>query len=223
MAAAILNRFHLTRHAPGDLLTRHGHDSAFLALVLQGAYVEAGDSGLHRVEPGDVLFHHPWEHHLDRFDRRGAVVMVLPAAGWSGPLRGRVADPDAVVRTAERDEPEAMALLQKSVTELASGEEDWPDMLARALLDDPNLSLSDWAAGMALHPGSLSRGFVQQFGITPAAYRAAARTRRAIRALGDLADSLAAIAADCGFADQAHMTRSIAAMTGLPPGRLRRR
>lgn len=204
-------------------MTRHGHDSAFLALVLQGGYVEAGDSGLHRVEAGDTLYHQAWECHLDRFDRRGATVMVLPAADWRGPLRGRMSDPDAVARLAERDMREAFALLQDNVQPVAEREEDWPDRLARALLDDPGLSLTDWAADMALHPGSLSRGFIQQFGITPAAYRAAARTHRAIRALSNLNDNLAAIAADCGFADQAHMTRSVASMTGMPPGRFRRR
>jgi AraC-like DNA-binding protein len=35
--------------------------------------------------------------------------------------------------------------------------------------------------------------------------------------------SLAAIAAECGFADQPHLTRAVASLTGCPPGFWRRR
>ena len=65
------------RHAPRESLPRHLHDHAFAAVVLSGGYVEAGDTGRHWMEAGDVLLHQSWESHLDRFDGRGAEVLVL--------------------------------------------------------------------------------------------------------------------------------------------------
>jgi len=46
---------------------------------------------------------------------------------------------------------------------------------------------------------------------------AAARSR-----VMDSQDSLAAIALDCGFADQSHLTRAFRLRYGLSPGRMRR-
>jgi AraC-like DNA-binding protein len=211
-------------HPPGERLPRHRHDHGFAAVVLSGGYVEAGDTGRHRVTAGDVILHQAFESHLDEIDRRGAQVLVLPLPpGLGGAARGRVADPDLLARLAATDGLVAAEALVEAFepTSARSVVEDWPDALARRLLADPDLSINLWARGEGLHPGSVSRGFQQQFGVTAALFRATVRSHRALAALDDRGLSLAQVANDCGFADQAHMTRAIVRLTGLTPRRLR--
>ena len=210
------------RHAPCATLPRHCHREAFVAVVLAGGYDEAGDTGHHRVEAGDVIFHHAFESHLDRFSSPGAEVFVLPLLGrWDGSQLGSIEDPDSIVRTSETDPLEALDRLIAAFTPCAPTTGDWPDQLARALQDDPWVQLADWADAIGLHPASLSRGFAQVFGTTPAAYRLAQRTRRAIDTVTASDIPLSRIAFDCGFADQAHMTRAVARLAGATPGALR--
>jgi AraC-like DNA-binding protein len=211
------------RHAPGENLPRHGHDRAFAALVLAGGYVEAGDTGRHRLEAGDVLVHREYEGHLDRFDARGAEVLILPIPEeWDGPCHGRVADMDSIARAAEKNAAAAAVLLREGMTPQRPGAIDWPELLAQSLRSNPALELGEWAATIGVHKGSLSRGFRLVFGMTPEAFRLVQRTHRAITVLARGPESLAVIAQDCGFADQAHMTRSVARLTGATPARLRR-
>jgi AraC-like DNA-binding protein len=99
--------------------------------------------------------------------------------------------------------------------------QDWPDRLAAALATEPDFGLGDWARKMHLAPQSLSRGFRRAYGITPKRYRVEQRALRAIRALRDWRGSLASLAAETGFADQAHLTRAVVMLTGLAPNRLR--
>lgn len=167
--------------------------------------------------------HRSWESHLDRFDARGAEVLVLPIAdNDAGPLAGRVHDADAIARLAERDREAAARQLLADLTPRTCAAEDWPDLLAQALRADPSLSLTGWAAAWGLHAGSLSRGFRQVFGLTPVGYRLAQRTRRAAEAVVRTPLALSLIAQDCGFADQAHMSRAIGRLAGATPAALRR-
>ena len=48
------------------LISRHVHKRAYAALVLSGYYEEAGGSGRHRVQAGDVVLDEAFEAHLDR-------------------------------------------------------------------------------------------------------------------------------------------------------------
>jgi AraC-like DNA-binding protein len=211
------------RHAPCEHLPRHPHDHGFAALLLSGAYVEAGDTGRHRLEPGDVLLHRSWESHLDGFGARGAEVLVFALEDDGDlPVLARVADPDALVRLAERDPVEALQALQAALVPCEPTVSDWPDLLAQALRADPSLCLGEWAAEAGLHLGSVSRGFGQAFGTTPVGYRLVQRTRRALDAVLGATDPLSAVALDCGFADQAHMTRAIVRLTQATPMALRR-
>ncbi len=211
------------RHAPSENLPRHRHDEAFAAIVLSGGYVEAGDTGRHRCEPGDVVLHRACEQHLDRFDRAGAEVLVLPLPlVWSAPAHGRIADPDRLAHLAERDIEAAVESLLTQMEAKPSSPSDWPDLLAQALRADPALCLSAWSHQAGLHLGSVSRGFRQVFGVTPAAYRLAQRAQHAIDALLRTDTPLSAIAHDCGFADQAHMSRAVLRVANLTPGALRR-
>ena len=211
------------RHAPLERLARHRHHEAFAAVVLSGGYEEAGDTGRHRVRAGDVVLHRAFESHRDAFDGRGAQVLVLPPpSAWTGISRGCVDDPDQLARLAERDPGEAVAALAEALEPIPSERLDWPDRLAQALRRDPDLRLAQWAAACGLHPGSISRGFHQLYGLTPQAFRLVQRTHRAIEAILGSASPLSDIAQACGFADQAHMSRSVLRLTDASPAALRR-
>jgi AraC-like DNA-binding protein len=204
----------------GDL-PRHRHAGGYVTLILAGGYEEAGDAGRFRAGPGDLLVHHRFEAHLNRFARLSADVLNLPLPpGAQAGAYCRVADPDAAMRLAERDIRAAAALLIDNAAP-AESEQDWPDLLAAELRRSAPLAIGEWGRRRGLAASALSRGFRQVFGTTPQRFRAEARARRAWSVAMATRRPLADIAFDLGFADQAHMTRAVAAMTGRPPGRWR--
>lgn len=213
------------RHHANELRDRHCHDDPFVAVVLSGGYQEAGDEGRWNVRPGDVLIHHAFESHLDRFDQRGAEVLVLPvprALSRAQTMRGRVTDADLLVRLAERDLGEAQASLAEQFAASAAAPLDWPDALAADLRAMRDIPLGQWAEQAGVRPETLSRGFRLAYGCTPKAYRASARARAAVSVLRGTDTPFAAVAQQLGYADQAHMTRAVTMLTGLTPGGWRR-
>lgn len=210
----------LQRVAGGEL-PRHRHDHGYAAVVLSGTYEEAGDNGRRWVGPGDVVAHGLYEAHLNRTPARGAQVLNLPLEGKALSPFGAVADPDAIVRAAERDPREAAALVIAQHQPAAGGPRDWPDLLAEALVAAP-LSIGAWARAHDLTAAYVARGFRRVFGVTPLAYGREARARAALGASLFSRRSLAEIAQATGFSDQAHMTRAVAALSGQPPGAWRR-
>lgn len=212
----------ISLHRAFERMPRHRHGEGYVALVLTGGYVEAGDRGRLRVEPGQAVVHGAYESHGNAFGGAGARVLNLPAFGAAvGEPLGHVDDADAIVRLAERDVGAAAALLGRTFRPSAVRLNDWPDLLATALAADPNLGLTDWAEAMGLAPQSLSRGFRQAYGVSPKRYRLELRALQALRRLPAWQGSMATLAAEMGFADQAHMTHAIVALTGQPPKRLR--
>jgi len=130
----------------------------------------------------------------------------------------RIDDPDAIVRLAEKSDSEAAALLLSSTEILEPEFQDWPVELAASLAKNPSLDMPRWREVKGISGWDLSRGFGKVVGIPPCAFRARARTRQAWRAIRTTDTALATIAAQCGFADQAHMTRSVKNLTGRCPG-----
>jgi len=212
------------RYAGGHAFARHRHADGYAAIVLAGGYLEAGDSGRRHVEAGDVLVHRPFETHFNSMSSRGADVLNLPlVAGAALPAAGRVADPDRLARLAARDLAAASEALIEAFAPAPPPLSDWPDLLATACRDADELRIGDWARRHGLAAGTASRGFARAFGVTPARYRVEARTRSAWRAIVDTSETLAAIAAQAGFADQPHMTRCVVGLTGRAPGFWRQR
>lgn len=209
------------RHAAGESLPRHRHASGYVALVIGGEYEEAGDQGRLAARVGTVVVHGDWTAHQDRFGVRGAQVLNLPVLAGFGAGVGHIADPDAAVRLAERNPVAAATYVRDHFRLGAARRDDWPDLLADALTADPDIALMPWADRMGLDPASVSRGFARTYGVSPKRFRLEVRTRRALAALPAWRGSLADLAADQGFADQAHLARSVVAMTGIPPVRFR--
>lgn len=210
-----------TRHAPGEALARHRHDSGYVAVVLDGGYLEAGESGRIRTEVGMALIHHGWSAHQDGFGVAGAHVLNLPLPAGIAEGAVRIADPDTVARLAERDPHDAAELVRDTAMPFVPGPNDWPDLLAAALNRDPALSIAGWADRAGLDPASVSRGFARAYGVSPKRFRLELRTRTAVRALAGWRGTLAELAADHGFADQAHFARAALALTGFTPSQLR--
>jgi AraC-like DNA-binding protein len=202
---------------PRAAVPRHRHAEGYAALVLSGGYEECGSRGRFRVGPGDVLLHGPFDAHLDRFENGKTEIFNLALPRRFAFSLGRIADCDAVVGIAEHDAAAAGAYVCEKIEERAVAARDWPDALAATLLDDPGMRLDAWARERGLSAETLSRGFGRIFAMTPAAFRAEARAHRAYTLITESAMPLAAIAAKAGFADQAHMSRAVKALTGRPP------
>ena len=204
------------------VLPRHQHENGYVSVVLRGSYEEAGDSGKRRAQFGNVIVHAPFEAHLDRFSSAGGRILNLPIDRWdisAGVFF--IADPDAIVKEAEKDVRHAVATLCGRMRVEEPKGDDWPERLASDLCNDPSLRLADWAARNNLAPATVSRGFAQVFGIRPCEYRLHARTRKAWRRVVEAGESLSEIALDVGFSDQAHMTRAMGSLTGRTPAQWR--
>ena len=208
------------RYLGAERIPRHRHEEPYAALVIEGGYIEAGDRGRLIVEAGYVVIHGPYEAHQDAFAPKGTVVLNFPIDLGSSAV-ARVADPDSLVRLAERDLDAACDLLAASLIATQNSAENWSDRLSRDIIEHPDLDLGEWADAYGLAPQSVSRGFRQAFGITPKRFRSEQRALRAVRLLPRWNGTGAALAADLGFADQAHMTRSVAGVTGRRPRELR--
>lgn len=206
----------------GAVLPRHGHAVPYAAVVLTGGYEEAGEGGRFRAGAGDVLIHAAFSAHLDRAARTTTVLnLPLPWLWASRSTRMSVEDVDAVARLAERDIRAAGLLLLDSLRPGAKGLHDETDALAAALTGLGGDSLSIWSEGCGVSRGTVWRRFRSAYGVAPSRYRVEARARRAWRRLAEGAGAFSDIALAEGFADQAHMTRDIRALTGRTPGQWR--
>lgn len=93
------------------------------------------------------------------------------------------------------------------------------DLLSERLTDPP--SLDDLALATGMSPFALLRAFRDETGLPPHAYLNQLRVRFARRLL-DAGMAPAAVAAEAGFADQAHLTRRFKRVVGVPPAAYQR-
>lgn len=212
--------------AGGADTPRHRHLDAYATLVLDGAYEQFAYAGHLRAEAGCVLVQPTLDSHSDH--RLSARLRLLRLPWPRDESLGGVFRPgglDQVVRAAARDVTEASALLAESLrglSPLAAAEEGAEDALAMALRRDARLPIGRWAEANGLVRETIARGFRRRYGTTPARFRGEFRARQAwLRATGSH-ETLAAIAADLGFADQAHMSRAVRQITGAAPSAWRR-
>lgn len=91
----------------------------------------------------------------------------------------------------------------------------------REHLDRP-ISVQDLARLVGLSASYFSRRFRGSFGVAPRAYVIRCRLERAQTLMSQSLTPLCAIALECGFCDQAHMSRLFHTVTGSTPARWRR-
>jgi AraC-like DNA-binding protein len=201
-------------------MQRHSHMEPYAALVVSGCYEEAGDRGRHRVAAGDVLIHGPFSTHCDRVPGgcNRVLDIPLPPHGLLKGSIGRVRDVDAIVNVALKDPHAALDALLEQLIIVKPTTIDLPDALATALASSVPPQIATWASEHGLARETLSRQFHALYEVSPARYRVEARVRRALAMLSSQPLlSLVSVAADCGFADQAHLSRDVTKLTGASP------
>lgn len=201
------------------VLPRHRHHHGYASVVLTGTFTEASFCGLMPAKPGDVLLHGRFDSHCDYGNGGARTIQLLRLPWMNDRVEGhfRVGDPDELARIAERDPRAAMEMLAREMRPAPMTDPHWTHLLATALRSDGPLSLQEWAARAGVRPEALSRGFRRYFGTSPKLYRLEARSRRAWQQVVRSSQTLTTIAHECGFADLAHLSRSIRALTGAPP------
>ena len=217
-------RFGVEDLEAGLVLPRHRHAAGHATVVLTGSFNEASFAGRFTAGAGDVLLHGAFDCHANWVTSRGSLkILHLP---WCDNLlegRFQVRDPDALARLVERDPIEAMDQLRANLVQIGSVESHWTQRLADALRVQTSTCLETWAASEGLAPETVSRGFRRAFGVTPKMFRMECRARRAWNLLLHCSSPLTEIAHQMGFADHAHLSRSVVELTGAPPSYWRSR
>lgn len=95
-----------------------------------------------------------------------------------------------------------------------------PPAVALALLTETSVAAVARTAGLSHR--RLQRLFEREYGIAPRSYLRLLRLRNTMASVGN-DRTLADIAADEGYADQAHMARDFRSLAGLPPSTARSR
>jgi AraC-like DNA-binding protein len=202
---------------------RHRHLEPYAIVVVRGAFEQTSYAGRVRVSAGELLVQPTLDCHANQLITTGAQILRLP---WSDvdDLGGvhALGDLDAIVRAAERDPSAAGRLAAANAHAQRAGARDWPDLLAAAIARDGVTSFAAWAEQLGVARETVSRGFATAYGVPPRRFRAELRARAAWLRIVRSRESLAAIAHATGFADQAHMTRGVRALTGASPVAWRR-
>jgi AraC family transcriptional regulator len=166
-------------------------------------------------------------------------VMIGHREAGERPLNG-IVDPDAVAAACSlrrtllsetqeiASEPDTLAAVLLHHFTSGTGAAPWiaaPRLAAIDRLIDRHmgerLKVARLAAELELSIGFLVRAFRQSLGVTPHRYvmeRRLARARQLLDARRPIADT----AAECGFADQAHLTRYMKRSIGVTPAFYRR-
>jgi AraC-like DNA-binding protein len=232
----------LSYYGAGLAMPAHSHDFHQVSFLLGGGLSERHGGAAREMHQQGIGVKPAGFAHDNRYhDRDGALILSVnfrPGAGealaglspddwrWA-PHRppARLPELYALLAADSRTAGDAVVdLLARSGVALPARSGPPPVWLARVRdrLDDPDdtADIAAIAAEAGLHRVYLSRVFSAHYGVSPSVYRLRRRVGRTLSLLA-AGMPLSEVAADAGFADQAHMTRSLKRQTGLTPKALR--
>ena len=244
-------RFASTCYSPGTQLSLHARSVSYLSLVVSGSYVESvGRESIH-CRALSLRFHPAGEEHTHEFGACGGECLNVELdESWVESLRCLAAATRAVhvestggvgLRIIERFRRQEccdreladslagdlVALCERQLgIERAAASSKSIRRVLEMIEDDvvQPLPLASIAATVGLHPTHLARSFKAATGLTIGEY---IRKRRRERAEALLVEQpmlgISRIAAESGFADHAHMTRTFKADVGVTPSQYRAR
>jgi len=151
-----------------------------------------------------------------------AAAMLYPTAASGAPWRARSPNAASSARTAVRCLLQVFSEMNRDrAGEPVRSEESAPVWLeqVRESIDAPasGLRLAAAARAARVHPVYLARMFRRHYGCSVGEMAKRGRLRLAARLLGEFDLSLADVAGEAGFSDQAHLCREFRHGTGVTP------
>lgn len=231
---------------PGLELPRHSHPQPTIAIVLRGGYAGRFGTTERECPPMTLLVEPAGAPHTNHFGETLTTVLTLSLATTAPPALESVGRQPRFTRDAysaglahqaasELRRPDELTplavegLALELVTRLArtpveSGVPNWLDE-ARDLLHEryaESLRMVDIASVVGVEAERLARAFRRVYREPIASYVRRLRVRAAAELLvAGTETTIAAIAAEVGFADQSHLTRSFMRTIGTTPARYR--
>jgi AraC family transcriptional regulator len=229
-----------------DEVPRHTHEDAHFLLIIDGLYITSARNVSQRCSSRTLIFNPSGTTHRDRFQTRGARFLTVsinsdaltrPAGSadlidhpvgffggevsWLGlKLYKEFRKPDEM--SAVVMEGLALELLGRALRSCRKPDASSPRTLklARQLMHDrfsEPLTVGEIASSVGSHPVYLVRAFREHYGLTVGEYLRKLRVEFACRQISGTEALLSRIAADAGFYDQSHFTRTFKRLTGMTP------
>jgi AraC family transcriptional regulator len=237
---------------PGARFDTHEHSRPFITFLVHGMSDETDAHGVvSRIGPGTLNFTPAGSRHAHHFFTERCATLcaefspgIIALANDRRPEfeRARMIRSGPAVEVAHRITLELLEedaysdlVLQGLFIELLgeiirspgdamNGAPGWLHVACSILRESPvgNLSIQDVASEVAVHPSHLAKCFRRFVGQSPGEFARRARLERASHELHHPAKPLKLIAAESGFADQAHFTRAFKRAFGYVPSAARR-
>lgn len=232
---------------PDTRFQKHRHEGLHLCAVLRGGFREWQGRDVRTMEPGLLRLSPSTEHDI-RFSASGARCLLVEISdedsralrrmprssafvtdAWLTVLAGRLEAALVQEPAVERAHDHLLELLaqlsRRETGRLGGPPPRWLLAARDRLADEWRLPPSADALALAagVHRVHLVRSFRDHFGCTLRGYVRRRRVARAVALIRDARIPLARVAAEAGFSDQAHLTRSLQRAFGVTPLVLRRR
>ncbi|MEP6573833.1 MAG: AraC family transcriptional regulator [Gemmatimonadota bacterium] len=237
-----------SEYAPSAVVPPHAHARPYFCYVTAGDFRETGAGASYTAMRGTLVFHPATESHSDLFGESGGRCFNIEldarfdAECEPGPVTGRAVRYAAELSREMRSWDAASALVAEGIASalvarvafdgrqfsrsVSSCPRERVDLsrAAERLRADPcnPPSLEELAADAGLGALAFARAFRRSYGRGVGAFVRAERVERAKRALSESRRPVSVIAAELGFADQAHLTRVFRDATGWTPAAFRR-
>jgi AraC family transcriptional regulator len=241
-----LGRMTSMSFSPGLQLPRHSHPQPTIAIILRGGFAGRYGGTDRDCAPMTLLVEPAGASHDNRFGPLATTILTLSLGSSSPPAldsvgrqprftrdvysAGLASQADSELRRPDELTPLAVeGLALELVTRLARAPTDGgtPGWLtdARDLLHEryaDTLRMDDVASAVGVEADRLARAFRRVYREPLASYVRRLRVRAAAEMLTSESDAtIAAIAAEVGFADQSHLTRSFMRTIGTTPAAYR--
>ncbi len=232
----------LRRYPGGIDQPSHLHEGSSASLLLSGMLREEWDSGAFRAAGFARVYKPSDARHATRIGPGGATLLSVeieapgdaraaPIPHWSRPVADEWRDAAVLLSALLGGDHEAH--MADAAHDLITGfghgsvpgderRAQWLTRLFDRLSEETGepVPLAELARQIGVNPSYAARAFRSRYGVSPSQHRRRARCLRALDSLVGREASIAAAAADAGFADQSHFTRELRLFLGITPGQL---
>jgi AraC family transcriptional regulator len=216
---------------------QHAHATPSLTLLLAGSLVELAGSEEIVAHHGSFGLKPDGCEHRNAYGSEGAILLSMSVHS-AGLWKAAAAEPQwqwmggclqlsrmaaAAVRQQLPFADIAAELLARAParSQARSAPPLWLSRAKAELADQPDVPLQELASRAGVHRVHLCRSFSRWYGESISGFRMRRRTEIALCGYLHRSAPAAAAAADAGFADQSHFTRTVKRLVGMPPGSLR--